>query len=58
MLRYILKRILISIPLLLMLSLVAFVLMKSTPGSYFDTLRMEPQISEETIARYEYGKNS
>ncbi len=27
--------------------------MKMTPGSYFDTLRMDPQVSQETIDRYE-----
>lgn len=53
MLKYILKRILISIPLLLVMSLLTFVLMKMTPGSFFDTLRMDPQISQETIQRYE-----
>jgi len=53
MIQYILKRILIAIPLLLVMSLMTFVLMKMTPGSYFDSLRMDPQISQETIDRYE-----
>ena len=27
--------------------------MQLTPGSFFDTLKLDPQISEETITRYE-----
>ncbi len=53
MTRYIIKRILIAIPLLLAMSLLTFFLMHLTPGNFFDTLKMDPQISKETIARYE-----
>jgi len=53
MLRYVIKRILISIPLLFAMSLMTFVLMQVTPGNFFDTLKLDPQISSETIARYE-----
>ena len=53
MFKYIIKRILVSIPLLLVMSLLTFYLMHITPGNFFDTLRMDPQISEETLARYE-----
>ena len=53
MFKYIIKRVLISIPLLLAMSLLAFVLMHVTPGNFFDTLRLNPQISKETIERYE-----
>ena len=53
MLKYILKRILISIPLLLAMSLLTFVLMHMTPGNFFDSLKLDPQISKETIAHYE-----
>ena len=53
MLRYIIKRILISIPLLLTMSLLTFVLIQRSPGSFFDSLRLNPQVSPETIARYE-----
>ncbi|MBU0467716.1 MAG: ABC transporter permease [Candidatus Omnitrophica bacterium] len=53
MFKYIIKRILVSIPLLLVMSLLTFYLMQITPGNFFDTLRMDPQISEETLARYE-----
>jgi len=60
MIGYVLRRILIAIPLLLVISLLAFVLIHLAPGNFFDSLRMEPQISEATIARYEnlYHLNS
>ena len=53
MLKYIIKRILIAIPLLLVMSLLTFFLMQMTPGNFFDSLRMDPQISQETLKRYE-----
>ena len=53
MLSYIIKRIFISIPLLLAISFVTFLFIQIAPGNFFDTLRLEPQISEETIAHYE-----
>lgn len=53
MLRYILRRILVSIPLLFGISLMTFALIQMTPGNFFDTLKLNPQISAETIARYE-----
>lgn len=53
MLRYIIKRILIAIPLLFGISLMTFLLMQLTPGNFFDTLKLDPQISSETIAHYE-----
>ncbi len=57
MLTYIIKRILIAIPLLLAMSFLTFVFMQLTPGNYFDVLKLDPQISPETIAKYEkiYG---
>lgn len=53
MLKFILKRIAIAIPLLLVMSMVTFFLMQATPGNYLDTIKMDPQNSPETIARYE-----
>lgn len=38
--------------MLLVMSLFTFVLMQKTAGSYYDTLKLNPQISPETIARY------
>ena len=53
MINYIAKRICISIPLLLAISFLTFLFIQLAPGNFFDTLRLEPQISEETIAHYE-----
>jgi peptide/nickel transport system permease protein len=50
---YIIRRILISIPLLIAISFIAFMIFHLAPGNYFDSLRMNPQISEETIRQYE-----
>lgn len=49
---YILRRFLVSIPLLLGMSLVTFMFIQLAPGHYFDTLRMNPLISEEIIDAY------
>lgn len=46
---YIFKRLLISIPMLLGISLLTFALMQLTPGNYLDTLRMDPQVSDKQI---------
>lgn len=53
MLKYIFRRVLVSIPLLFGISLMTFVLISVTPGNFFDSLKLNPQISTETIARYE-----
>ena len=53
MLKFILKRLLVTFPMLLGIALLTFVLMRVTPGNYLDSLRMDPQFSEETIAQYE-----
>lgn len=50
--KYILKRILFTLPILVVMSVVTFFLMQTTSGSYYDTLRLNPQISPETIDRY------
>lgn len=50
---YIIRRLLISIPLLLAISFITFLFIQLAPGDYFDTLRLNPQISEETIRLYE-----
>lgn len=53
MIKYIIRRVLVAIPLLLAMSLLTFLLMQLTPGNFFDSLKLNPQISPETIARYE-----
>ncbi len=50
---YVMKRLLISIPMLLAIALLTFILMQMTPGDYLDTMRMNPQMSEETIEYYQ-----
>jgi peptide/nickel transport system permease protein len=50
---YIVKRILIAVPLLIVMTLLTFVLIQKTPGNFFDTLKLNPQIRPETIQRYE-----
>lgn len=52
MFKYVLKRLLIAIPMLLVMALVTFVVMQKTTGSYYDLLKMDPRISPETIERY------
>jgi peptide/nickel transport system permease protein len=53
MAKYILKRLGIAVLLLLVMSFVTFMLMRLTPGNYLDTLRLDPQISKDTLAYYE-----
>jgi len=53
MITYIIRRLLIAIPLLLAMSFVAFMFIQLAPGDYFDSLRLNPEISEETISLYE-----
>lgn len=49
MLKLIVRRLLESIPLLLAISGVTFFLLFSSPGSYIDTLRQNPQVTQETL---------
>jgi len=53
MINYIVRRILIAIPLLLAISFITFLFIQLAPGNFFDTLRSDPQVSEDTIAHYE-----
>jgi len=48
---YIIRRLLTLLPLLVVMSFVAFMFIQLAPGDYFATLRMNPQISDETIER-------
>ncbi len=52
MIRYIFKRLLIAVPMLLVMALLTFVLMQKTTGNYYDLLKMDPRISPETVERY------
>ena len=46
---YIFRRILIALGMLFAASLLGYGVMKLTPGDYFDQLKMDPRISQETI---------
>jgi peptide/nickel transport system permease protein len=50
---YIIRRILIVIPLLLAISLMSFMIMQLSPGSYLDQMRLSPDISENLIREME-----
>ncbi len=50
---YVIKRLLIAVPMLLGIALMTFVLMRFTPGNYLDTIRLDPQFSQKTIDYYQ-----
>ncbi len=54
---YIIRRILQAIPLLLAISLLAFLVMQLSPGSYLNKVKMNPDVSPELIETMErqYG---
>ena len=54
---YVLRRILISIPLLIAISFITFSALQLAPGTILDTIRFNPQVSEETVKNLEkqYG---
>lgn len=52
MIRYILKRFLIAVPLLIAISFITFLLIQLSPGDYFDRMKMDPHFSEETINEF------
>ncbi|MDE2232150.1 MAG: ABC transporter permease [Candidatus Omnitrophica bacterium] len=53
MLKHILQRLFSTILLLLAVSFFTFWLMHATPGSFFESLRLNPQISQSMVDRYE-----
>lgn len=54
---YILRRFLQAVPLLLAISLLSFFIMQLSPGSYLDTMKLNPDVSEDLINTMErqYG---
>ncbi|RCW80834.1 peptide/nickel transport system permease protein [Halanaerobium sp. DL-01] len=50
---YIFRRIIITIPLLFMISIMSFFIMQLSPGSYLDQIKMNPDISPELIETME-----
>ncbi|MDR2462859.1 MAG: ABC transporter permease subunit [Verrucomicrobiales bacterium] len=57
MIEYVIRRLIVSVPMLLVVTLLVFFLMSLAPGDFLDTARMQRDISEETIHRLEqeYG---
>ncbi|HEX8463765.1 MAG TPA: ABC transporter permease, partial [Abditibacterium sp.] len=57
MAKFIFRRLLQTIPLLLAITLISFGVMQLAPGNYLDSLRGQPTIRPETIAKLErdYG---
>ncbi len=53
MLKQIIERLIWAFVLLLGISFLTFWLMHVTPGNFFDSLKLNPQISQETVGRYE-----
>jgi len=51
--RFIIKRLILFLPLLLGMTFLTFLFMYYAPGDFLDTLRLDPQISPETIEIYE-----
>lgn len=51
--RFILKRLVHMIPLMLGITFISFMIISMAPGDYLTTLKMNPQISPETIERLE-----
>lgn len=51
MLRFILRRLVQLIPLLLGITLISFLIMKLAPGDYLTQMRNNPQVSQDTIDR-------
>jgi peptide/nickel transport system permease protein len=57
--RYLGRRFVHAILLLLAISFLSFALLQIAPGDYFDTLRLNPQISAQTVDKFraQYGFN-
>jgi peptide/nickel transport system permease protein len=57
MIRFLLQRLLRTVLVLLGVSVLAFILLDLAPGEYFQQMRLNPQVSRETVAglRAEYG---
>jgi len=55
MLRFILKRLLQAVPLLLGITFISFAVMHLAPGDYLTQMRLNPQIRPETIERLRHN---
>lgn len=56
---YIIRRLLLTIPLILAISLISFLVMQLAPGDFLDTMKLNPSISKEYINQLEerFGLN-
>jgi peptide/nickel transport system permease protein len=58
---YIARRLLLFIPLLLVMTFIGFACINLAPGNYFDSLKLNPQVSQDTVkmheAKYHLDKN-
>ena len=59
MFKYILRRLIMSIPVLLGVSILSFLIIQAAPGDFLDQFRMNPSFSAESIERLEreFGLN-
>ncbi|MDD8053230.1 MAG: ABC transporter permease, partial [Thermotogota bacterium] len=53
MLKFILRRLILSIPVLLGVSILSFLIISAAPGNFLDVFRLDPSISRETVQRLE-----
>ena len=51
--RFILKRLVFSLPLLLGITFLTFLFIQIAPGDFLDKLRLNPQVSQDAIELYE-----
>ena len=49
MLKYIIRRIIVAIPVLIGVSILSFIIIQMAPGDFLDQLRINPAVSQETI---------
>lgn len=57
--RYLSRRFLHAALMLIAISIFSFALLQMAPGDYFDSMRLNPQVSRQTVEniRAEYGLN-
>lgn len=53
MIKYIVRRIILAVPVLFGVSIISFMIISAAPGDFLDVLRMNPAVGEETIKALE-----
>lgn len=51
---YIIRRLLVTIPLVIAISLISFLVMQLAPGNFLDTIRLNPAVSDDLIKQLEH----